>query len=308
MKHQRLAFLLSLLLGGLFIFSGYNKMMDTAAFLATVDRFDLPSFMESLALFIPTFEMALGAALVLQVMTKRLGMVAVGTLVVLTSMYLYGWLVKGVEDCGCFGAVSFLDSSPLIVIVRNIILLVIAGAVWRLDYKEGKTQPWAWMLVGVVAVGAGLMSGKTSVVTAPGSSAGVEQNINPGDRFDFSGQKVADTPLAPFLTADPTKKYLVFVFSLTCPHCWDALENVKAYQESGIVDEIVGITFGSEPELAQFRTVFRADFPITLYPTSEVTKLTSSVPRLFFVQNEWVRYTMLPPVISPQTFYTYVNR
>ncbi len=155
-----------------------------------------------------------------------------------------------------------------------------------------------YILVLAIAIVGAFLIGRYSV--SPINTEVIEYGQS--DPFNVTGMWASETALSSFMPADATQSVLVFAFSLNCPQCWDAVETIKAYQRSGTVDSIIGVTFGSPSEVDSFSKQFDVDFPIHILPLREMTILTTSVPRVFVVKEGRVMATFTAPVMSFRTF------
>jgi uncharacterized membrane protein YphA (DoxX/SURF4 family) len=132
-----------LILGGLFAVSGVIKLIEPPEnFMAAIHAYDLlPTWMERpLAETLPWVEMTSGLLLLLGLFTRAsLVIVALQLLVFTAALGLT--LLRGIslEDCGCFGALGFKESTP-VAFVRNLVLLAFVARLvmereprWALD-------------------------------------------------------------------------------------------------------------------------------------------------------------------------------
>ncbi|MGE3539190.1 MAG: MauE/DoxX family redox-associated membrane protein [Candidatus Tectimicrobiota bacterium] len=118
--------LLRLLVGGVFLLSGFSKLLlPHAEVVALVEQYQvLPAWLVSLtALVLPWLEVASGAALVVGFYTTPvaclLGLQLVNFIVLMVIVLASGIVI---EDCGCFGKLS-LHETPLQVLIRDLCLL-----------------------------------------------------------------------------------------------------------------------------------------------------------------------------------------
>ncbi len=295
MRQHKAVILLSVLLGAVMMYSGTVKVLNTAGFIDIVELYQFPTVLTWLAYAIPLFELVLGSALVLQLNHKRMAMTTFALLTMFTIIYLYGYLALGIEACGCFGQDNLLDSSPMLIIARNLILLSIAGSLWRLDIRRRAIRPYSVFVIGIIALVGAFVSGKSSVTS---EIAAFETPV----RVPMQGKVVMETALGGLAYIDKDRNVLVFVFGMNCPDCWDAIENIKAYKRSGTVDEIVGLTFGTESELSDFVATFEADFPIRLHPVERLAAITPILPKVFIIEKGLVTAEMDFPIPSFHSF------
>ncbi len=116
-----------LLLGGLFIFSGLEKLLHPPEeFIVVLKSYHLfpEPLLRPFALFFPWIEVLFGAFLVIGLFYK-ISLFIVGGLLLLFTLAIVSTLVRGIplEDCGCFKSLGVKESGGTAVL-RNIILLL----------------------------------------------------------------------------------------------------------------------------------------------------------------------------------------
>jgi len=112
-----------------FMIAGLLKMSDFAAFTETVETLQPApaSWAPATAHFLLWWEFLTGALLISGWHTQLARWLVAGTLTLYTTALFTGWM-RGLEmGCGCFGdgSLGFAGS-----IVRNLLLLAVAGALW----------------------------------------------------------------------------------------------------------------------------------------------------------------------------------
>ena len=117
-----------LVLGIVFIYAAILKIASPQEFADSIAVYQILPFtvIDLLALGLPLFELACGL-LVLSGFFFRTGVVGIiGLLTVFVGAAITAQL-KGLSiDCGCFGAHSWLDSNPWMVLIRDGLLLGLA--------------------------------------------------------------------------------------------------------------------------------------------------------------------------------------
>jgi len=117
-----------LVLGIVFIYAAILKIASPQEFADSIAAYQILPFtvIDLLALGLPLFELACGL-LVLSGFFFRTGVVGIiGLLAVFVGASITAQL-KGLSiDCGCFGAHSWLDSNPWMVLIRDGLLLGLA--------------------------------------------------------------------------------------------------------------------------------------------------------------------------------------
>jgi uncharacterized membrane protein YphA (DoxX/SURF4 family) len=121
------AVLLRVLLGGVFIFAGFSKLvLPHAEVIAHIQQYQmLPGWMVSIAAtFLPWIEIGSGTALLVGFYTTPTALLIAVQLVNFSALMVLV-LAAGIpiEDCGCFGNLG-LPETPLQVLIRDLIMLV----------------------------------------------------------------------------------------------------------------------------------------------------------------------------------------
>ena len=127
-KRPWVAVLIRVLIGGVFIFSGFSKLLlPHAEVVALVQQYQvLPAWLVSItAMFLPWIEVGSGTALLIGFCTTPAALL-IAVQLVNFSILMVIVLAAGIpiEDCGCFGHLG-LPETPLQVLVRDLIMLVL---------------------------------------------------------------------------------------------------------------------------------------------------------------------------------------
>ncbi|WP_299278819.1 BT_3928 family protein [uncultured Psychroserpens sp.] len=119
------------LVGGLFIFSGFIKLNDPLGFsyklqeYFSYDVLDIPSLIPyalGISIFVVVFEVVLGVFLLIGYKPKFTVWSLLAMIVFFTFLTFYAAYFEKVKDCGCFG--DFLKLSPWQSFWKDVILLV----------------------------------------------------------------------------------------------------------------------------------------------------------------------------------------
>jgi putative oxidoreductase len=127
---------LRLLLGGLFVFASWHKVIEPLGFAMSVRGYKIIPFAYSnlFALVVSWSELIAGVMLILGIFTRK----AAGTIAILLVMFIVAIamvVVRGMTvDCGCFSSEGGSSASWLL-IVRNVALLAAAFLIMR--YNDG---------------------------------------------------------------------------------------------------------------------------------------------------------------------------
>lgn len=284
---------LAVLLGIFFVVSGIGKILDVSAFRDIVFAYGIPYAWSILAVPIPALEIVLGVALLLNGPSRILVFISAATLILFTFAFAYAHFAEGVEDCGCFGRLTVLESSPLVSFGRNAILIAIALYLMKITSSSNRfsMSTWKWVVMACVGAVAFLASGMSSV----------QPLYTP--EHPFLNKKIAETPVADLVNISPDSTYLIFALSTSCGSCWDAVENVKAYKRMGVVHEIYGLSYGDEIDLLEFNDRFEPNFEIKIVERELFDSLIEQTPTAFFVQNGVIESIQTARVMSAARFY-----
>lgn len=292
MWQTRLTRAAALILAAFFILSGIGKLLDVQSFQATLQAYGLGPFAAVGAVALPPLEIIIGMLLAARPGSRLLAISATGLLAVFTAGFVIAHFFAGVQDCGCFGKIAALQSSPTVSILRNVVLLGLTAYLWKnSDRRLRLSLPgWKWSVLATIGAVAFSLSGASSVEP-------LYQPSNP-----FLNQKVEQTQLAEVVTIPDDSPYLIFIYSATCGSCWDAAENVKAYKRLGVVSDIFGLTYGDEGDLMVFEDSFEPNFQSRILDRETVEQLVDETPTVFFVQNGVVRHVQKGRVMSAVRF------
>lgn len=122
------ALILRILLGALFVYSGFVKAQDPAAFLTNIRSFHIldDPYAAWLAMGLPWLEILAGAAILSGICVEGGLTVIFGMLSVFLWAIIYSWH-RGLDiDCGCFGK-DAQDASYAERIAQDLAFLAVAG-------------------------------------------------------------------------------------------------------------------------------------------------------------------------------------
>ena len=136
-----IALTLRILLGALFIYTGWLKAKDPGAFLLNIRSFHIldDPYAAWVAMGLPWLEIVAGAALVTGLCVEGGLAVIGGMLAAFLWAILYSWK-RGLDiDCGCFGKET-ADASYAELIIRDVALLALAAGLLVHRAKPGKSK------------------------------------------------------------------------------------------------------------------------------------------------------------------------
>lgn len=262
----------SILAGLVFLVSGTAKSLDTAFFASVIADYGFRC-LQFLAPIIALLEILLGLLLIFQIRSKWSAVASITVTVFFTSVYFYALIFHDIKDCGCFGKITALNTSPAIVVGRNIIILYLLATIWyKGDNKPNYSISAFAVTLGFVCIAA-FMSGYTYKYEKPVKT--------------IKEKTVLNSKLNDFINTSADSTYIVFAFSYTCPHCLNSIANLKEYAASGIADKVLGIALGNTDKSLWFKEKFKPNFSIKNYST-DLFRLTKSFPKTYYIKNNTI--------------------
>ena len=186
-------------------------------------------------------EAVMGMLLLLRVRPQWSTIAAVAFLVTVSVIFAYGVAFKGIQDCGCFGALSRLyTGKPWMTFVRNAVFCLIAvPALIMKNPSDTHLSPklMAAMLVGATACFICGLSMRKSFVLPQWDTVKTDSRSESMRKLNA---------IYPF-SADSS--YVVYLFSFTCAHCQNSFANLQQYHQLQVVDKVIGIAIENEEAL-----------------------------------------------------------
>jgi uncharacterized membrane protein YphA (DoxX/SURF4 family) len=232
-----------LISGMVFLISGMAKSLDISVFSNTVSQYGFES-LQFISPVIVLVEVFVGLFLVFQVWQKTTAIVGALLVLIFTAIFAYGVIFRGIDDCGCFGIINALNTSPVFTFLRNGVLLYLLVAILCKGENKDIANKWAVVVMLIFMFLAAFMSGFTY------------RNVNENHAQKHVAQAVKDTYLTQLVSMSPDSTYLIFVFSYTCPHCLNSIANLKEYESSGMVDKVIGLAWGDSAVRNKFNEIF----------------------------------------------------
>ncbi|MBI5382304.1 MAG: DoxX family membrane protein [Opitutae bacterium] len=129
------ALLIRCALGGVFIYAGLPKALHPAAFLKSIESYQLVPYALAVlaAAWMPYVELAVGAACVCRIWERGAyaltGAMAAGFF----GLHAYAWARGMTDDCGCFGPEGVWNSHPAGLVINAVLL---AASLWLARQKN----------------------------------------------------------------------------------------------------------------------------------------------------------------------------
>lgn len=276
-----------LLVGLVFLLSGFLKAINTADFANLMSQYGASWFGFG-APIIVLLEIFLGILLIFDFYPKAITWSSVAFICVVSSIYLYGVLAKGIIDCGCFGPHPWLNSKPWLTFSRNgfLITLLIPSLI-KTETSTAPTIP-SIVFMAIIAVIVMFMCG----FSFRGADCLNKQHT-------FQPIALSDSPLADYVECHPDSSYLVFAFSYNCPYCQNSIGNVNQYIPMGVVDNVIGLAIEDSIARKRFYRLFDIDFPIREISSVEMFRLSNTMPTTFIIRHDSIINQLTGMVVSP---------
>lgn len=133
-------FILRLVLGALFIWSGIAKIKDPIGFADAVRNFEIigDPFAVVAALFLPWLEVISGIAVMWDRLAKSASLIITGMVTFFTIAIISAW-IRGLDiSCGCFGGTGEMNYP--VKIAQNIGLMVMGSVIWWKSVSPQKAE------------------------------------------------------------------------------------------------------------------------------------------------------------------------
>lgn len=262
---------LSSLCGLIFLISGMAKSLDLAHFTNIIASYQVP-LIKWTSPFIVVFEVSVGLFLLFGYRRKQMATISCVILSIFTIVYLYGYIVLGIEDCGCFGKFNILSSSPTLNIIRNILLLIGLIVISKYNPEERSLLERSELVTMIlILIVSSFLSGYSFKV--------------PSNKISI--KKLHMGKLNEFIQTSSDSTYFVFAFSYTCPHCLNSIANLNQYEKNGVADKVIGLAIRNDA-YDKFKEYSTPEFTI-IDCSNELLKLTSEFPTGYYIKNNYIQ-------------------
>lgn len=284
---------LCLLSGGMFILSGIGKIGNVIYFQHIIVEYGL-SYLNILAPVIILVEILIGVLLIFNLKTKIVSICATCLLLIFTGAFTYAWLANGITDCGCFGNYMPMPSSPLVTYIRNIVLLVLLGIVYFKGTDIQSVENWKRITIYTIMFAATFVAGMTYK-----PFAFIEH------KHPFEHQPISQTDLKEYNQQSDSSSLIMF-FSYSCPYCINSMENFKAWQSTGAVENTLAyvVVDSTNINTDSLRMVFTQRYPSL--EIHEINKnsvdFVEAFPTSFVIRNDTIKHVIIGELPSPYLF------
>jgi len=290
---KRLSHLSAILLGLMFLVSAFAKAWDADLFARTLLQYG-PQWFGIWAPVIIFCEVVLGLCLLLGVRPRWSAVAADAFLVTVSAVFAYGVFAKGIEDCGCFGALErYYTAKPWVTFVRNAVFILLTLPILFAEPEKEKNLTRKLTVMTVVASAACFICG-----LAMRSSFRLPR-LQSGEEVNRTEMMAKLNGIYPF-SADST--YMVYLFSFTCPHCQNSYANVLQFEQFGIVDKVLGIAVEDEEAQARFERIYKPEIEIRTIPHDSMSAITHELPVAVLIEGDTISDIQGGMIPSPGIF------
>ena len=284
----------AIIVGVIFLWSGLGKIGNVIYFQYLIVDYGLTT-LNILAPFIILAEILIGVLLIFNIRPRIINLCAIGMLVAFTMAFTYAWLSNGITDCGCFGRYMPTTSSPWITYIRNLILLLLLGVSYLKGINDNQEiENWKRITIYTIMFAATFVAGMTYKPFA---------FIEP--RHPFDQQPISQTNLKEYNQHLDSSSLTMF-FSYSCPHCINSMENFKAWQSTGIVENTLAyvVVDSTNTNTDSLRMVFTQRYPsLNIQEVSkESVDFVEAFPTSFVVINDTIKHIIVGELPSPYLF------
>lgn len=243
---QRLALILKVVLGLVFILSAILKVADMDKFELYIYSYHIFNLSASfiIARIAIIAELILGIGLIINRLHKPVWWGCVTMLVCYTLLMAYALILGRTDNCHCFGEV--VEFNPWQTIIKNAVLLILFALIYKVKEKPLKRK---------VLTAAGIVIGCTAAVFV----------ASPPDSFYYDSEPMygyvepnllyyaIQNPPLDSLKLNEGRK-MVGIFSASCDYCKIAAKKIGLMQEhNGFPEENIQYVFmGSEEQVKNF--------------------------------------------------------
>ena len=270
----RLALLLRIILGLVFLFSAYTKFISPGLTEIILVDHGIVSARETAAIIVRLLigiEFTLGILLVMPYSLKTIVIPSTILFLIIFTGYLgyTGFILKDTQNCGCFG--EMIKMSPLESIIKNIVLIVFLVLLFKLSNE--KRNYFAIPAVAILCVA--LIFVSLPVNSQKEFKFAIYTNFEGEGRVDLSnGEK------------------LIAILNLECDHCQTlAQELSETKNRTNKLPKIYALLFKEgNVTVDSFKTMTKFNFPHHLIDMNEFLNLIGqSPPRIYWLKDGKVK-------------------
>lgn len=291
---KKFSFIGTTLLGLIFLVSAIAKAWDAEAFADMLLQYG-PQWFSIGAPIIIMVESVLGMTLLLRVFPKWSAICADCFLIVVSVIFAYGVLVKGIENCECFGIISTLvTNKPWMTFVRNLLFIFISIPAILESPKEINC---AWIKAPVIIFIVGLSCFICGLSMSKSYRLPKLISVNIANTHNKMMKQLNEV-----YSFQPDSSYVVYLFSFTCSHCQNSFANVQQFQQFNVVDKVIGISIQDQESMERFYRIYNPEIEIITIKKEEMQQITNQLPVVLFIKENSIVKSEIGRVTSPGIF------
>ena len=287
------SYISTIVLGVIFLFSAFAKAWDAEAFADMLLQYG-PQWFSIGAPIIIMAESVLGMALVLQIKTRWSAILADCFLVIVSAIFAYGVLAKGIQDCGCFGVFSKLfTGKPWVTFVRNALFVAISiPAILDSNRKVRYVYPKVCLTIVVAAMACFVC----------GLSMRKSYKLPKISQVRSNNRSKVMEKLNEIYSFNSDSTYVVYLFSFTCPHCQNSFANVQQFQQFNVADKVIGIAVEDQEAQERFYRIYKPEIDIITIPKEQMEQITNQLPIGMSIRENLIKKAEVGFITSPGLF------
>ena len=295
MSHFMYSYFVSCIVGIVFLLSGLSKAVNVLNFQYHIIQYGFP-FLNVLAPCIVLLEIYLGSLFLLNIKIKRISLLSAFILFFFFCLYLYGYYVYGIKDCGCMGDVVEV-SSPIFVVIRNLVLITLCLYLYFKGEAVG-CYLWKKKILLTIMFPSFFIVGMTFRYIPIDSKQHVLQGV-----------RISDTVLGNQVMSDDKDKLICF-FSYDCPHCWNSIAQLDSYKSTGLVDSICVYMVKTLDDNADDRILFSKyfhDFQYEEIHKDSLGGLINGFPTVLLLKQDSIEYVFKGTLPSASVYEVFMR-
>jgi thiol-disulfide isomerase/thioredoxin len=250
----------SLIVGLIFLFSSIAKAIDIETFAFLLMSYGNNNF-SFFAPIITAIEFYLGLSFLFGWYSKELIWFSFLLVFIFTLIFVLGYYLLEIEDCGCFGNLLKLD--PIVSIVKNAVLLIILFLL-KENTREKRNSYFKLAII---------ISFTFIVLIINGfeiSKLNKFNRILVGHKLEFFKEHIQND------------SQIWFIFSPNCAHCQKMIPQINALK-----NDVIGVysTNIKREKIIAFSNKYNLKFKLVAVDEVVLNKLTHRYPLIIFSEN-----------------------
>lgn len=292
------------LLGAIFILAAILKTLSFADFAAQVSYYNIVRdafWVRLTAMLVIGGEVALGFTLWFWKPPKSRGVLALTFCIILifSILILYGWILRDLENCACFG--KYLKLTPGWSLVKNALLCVIILIAWIERRESPALKEWTltktdWIKAGLCVLLSSCMVLLVFLFTpalSPSPQNSQTRHLVKGPEKGNSPSPIKQGKYANFSIQDGNTTlylgkgaYFIALLSDSCENCGATVQELNKRQANDDLPPTVAFVLGDAGNLHIFREEYQPQFPVASMEVLDfLERIGESPPRFALIKD-----------------------